>query len=191
MLRLYKSCDVYVSLHRAEGLGLGMAEAMSLGLPVIATAWSGNMTFMDHVNSCPVRYRLAPVLDTAVYRTTQLEDTTMWAEPEVEDAAHWMKRLFDDPALRLELGDCAQASMRRYNEEAATGKFLRELRRIAEQREASGRIGRRRGRDLHADLLKRSRLAKIQQLEMELNWLKKQPVVRVAMAARSLLRKIY
>src|SRR5690349_8242958 len=61
VLSLYASCDVFVSLHRAEGFGLGPFEAMRLGKPVIATAWSGNMTFMNRANSCLVRYRLVKV----------------------------------------------------------------------------------------------------------------------------------
>jgi len=55
-LSLYASCDVFVSLHRSEGLGLGLMESMALGKPVIGTAWSGNMTFMNHANSCLVGY---------------------------------------------------------------------------------------------------------------------------------------
>jgi glycosyltransferase involved in cell wall biosynthesis len=56
VLSFYASCDVYVSLHRAEGLGLGMMEAMALGKPVIATAWSGNMSFMTDTDSCLIGY---------------------------------------------------------------------------------------------------------------------------------------
>ena len=41
------ACDCYVSLHRSEGLGLTMAEAMAVGKPVVATAWSGNLDFMS------------------------------------------------------------------------------------------------------------------------------------------------
>ncbi|HSZ36690.1 MAG TPA: glycosyltransferase family 4 protein, partial [Acidimicrobiales bacterium] len=58
---LFNACDVYVSLHRSEGFGLGMAEAMALGKPVIATWYSGNCDFMTPVNSCPVGYRLRAV----------------------------------------------------------------------------------------------------------------------------------
>src|SRR5581483_6444927 len=60
-LTFYASCDVYVSLHRAEGLGLSLMEAMALGKPVIATAWSGNMSFMSDRDSCLVGCRLIPV----------------------------------------------------------------------------------------------------------------------------------
>src|SRR5262249_55488297 len=56
---LMAACDAYVSLHRAEGIGLTIADAMALGKPVIATDWSGNTDFMDVSNSFPVTYRLA------------------------------------------------------------------------------------------------------------------------------------
>ncbi|MGH7854182.1 MAG: glycosyltransferase family 4 protein [Candidatus Binatia bacterium] len=69
ILSLYASADVFVALHRSEGLGLGLMEAMSLGKPVIATAWSGNMSYMDDTNSCLVRYSLIEVEPTvAVYQ---------------------------------------------------------------------------------------------------------------------------
>ena len=47
------SCDCYVSLHRSEGLGLTMAEAMYFGKPVIATAYSGNLDFMNDGEQLP------------------------------------------------------------------------------------------------------------------------------------------
>ena len=58
---LQSVCDAYVSLHRSEGLGLGMAECMALGKPVIATGYSGNLEFMNHGNSCLVDFRMVPV----------------------------------------------------------------------------------------------------------------------------------
>ena len=53
---LESACDCFVSLHRSEGFGLSLAEAMYLGKPVIATHWSGNQDFMTADNSCPVGY---------------------------------------------------------------------------------------------------------------------------------------
>lgn len=62
LLALYKSCDCYLSLHRAEGFGRGMAEALLPGLEVIATGYSGNV---DHCRGNPaahlVDYKLVPV----------------------------------------------------------------------------------------------------------------------------------
>ena len=58
------ACDAYVSLHRSEGTGLTITDAMALGKPVIATSWSGNMDFMDVSNSFPVRYELVELQRT-------------------------------------------------------------------------------------------------------------------------------
>jgi glycosyltransferase involved in cell wall biosynthesis len=55
---LIENCDCYLTLHRSEGFGFTMAEAMSYGKPVIATDYSANTEFMDANNSLPVRYRL-------------------------------------------------------------------------------------------------------------------------------------
>ena len=66
VLRLYASCDVMLSLHRSEGLGLHLMEAMSLGTVVVATGWSGNCDFMTAENSIAIPYRLVPSEDRAL-----------------------------------------------------------------------------------------------------------------------------
>ena len=60
---MFAGCDCYVSLHRSEGFGNTLAEAMYLGKPVIATGYSGNMEFMTQQNSYPVDYTLRPIGD--------------------------------------------------------------------------------------------------------------------------------
>jgi len=93
MLSLMASCDCYVSLHRAEGFGLTMAEAMMAGKPVIATGYSGNMDFMDESNSYPVRYSLVR-LDEDIPPFSRGD---IWAEPDVEHAAALMIQLREGP----------------------------------------------------------------------------------------------
>src|SRR5262249_31725840 len=61
---LMAACDVYISLHRSEGTGLTITDAMALGKPVIATGWSGNMDFMSVANSYPVQYELVEIEET-------------------------------------------------------------------------------------------------------------------------------
>ena len=135
VLSLYASCDAFVSLHRAEGLGLGLMEAMALGKPVIATAWSGNMTFMDHANACLVGYELVPVDGSLpVYRRAFLGEGARWADPRVDEAAAWMKTLAGDVHLRSSIGAKAKADMARHHESAMRGHFVDEIRAIAEQR---------------------------------------------------------
>ena len=128
VLSLYASCDVFVSLHRAEGLGLGPLEAMALGKPVIATAWSGNMTYMNYVNSCPVRYRLVPAHgDQSQYQRETVGDSVRWADPDVAEAAAWMRRLASDTALREAIGRRAASDIAAFVEDAAQGCFVDEV----------------------------------------------------------------
>ena len=131
VLDLYASCDVFVSLHRAEGLGLGPMEAMAMGKAVIATGWSGNMTYMNHSNACPVGYRLIPVEGSIVdYSSQAFRKEAMWADPDVQQAAAWMRRLMDDPALRAAIGERARDDLARHHARAREGAFIDELRAI-------------------------------------------------------------
>ncbi len=110
VLSLYASCDVLLSLHRSEGLGLHLIEAMQLGKPVIATNWSGNLDFTTPENSRLIDYKLVPVVSThPSYAPKIIGDGQVWAEPDVEQAARAMRELADDPALRHHLGDRARA----------------------------------------------------------------------------------
>lgn len=121
VLALYASCDVLVSLHRAEGLGLSLLEAMSLGKPVVATAWSGNTDFMTGKNSCPVGYELVEVnASTQPAYASKRAGVQQWADPDVDAAAAWMRRLADHPVLRRTIGEQARSDAetirRRYDE---------------------------------------------------------------------------
>jgi glycosyltransferase involved in cell wall biosynthesis len=90
---LTASCDCYVSLHRSEGFGLTMAEAMAYGKPVIATGYSGNLDFMTNENSYLVAYR--PRLVGMGQRP--YPPTAEWAEPDVAHAAKLMRYVHDNP----------------------------------------------------------------------------------------------
>jgi glycosyltransferase involved in cell wall biosynthesis len=106
VLSLYECCDAYVSLHRAEGLGLCLLEAMAMGKPVIATAWSGNMEFMTDQNSCLVGFSFVPVRGSTqeAYRGEHIPSGSRWADPDVGEAARWMRRLVENPELRRQIG---------------------------------------------------------------------------------------
>ncbi|WDF69515.1 glycosyltransferase family 4 protein [Sphingobacterium oryzagri] len=101
---LMASCDVYVSLHRSEGFGLTMAEAMSLGKPVIATAYSANTEFMTAENSFLIPYTMIPAADD--YEIPGLENS--WADADISAAAAAMLLLKKDPDLRAEVGEKAK-----------------------------------------------------------------------------------
>jgi len=97
---LHMCADAFVSLHRAEGYGFGLAEAMFLGKPVVATGYSGNMEFMREGNSFPIGYRLVPVRDGDY----PFGEGQSWAEPDLEEAAQAMASLVRDPALGRAIG---------------------------------------------------------------------------------------
>jgi glycosyltransferase involved in cell wall biosynthesis len=99
----YGDNDCYVSLHRAEGLGIGMARAMAAGKPVIATGYSGNLEFMTGRNSVLVPFKRTEIGSNPVFAAKSI-----WAEPDVDAAADAIRAVRSDESLRRRLG--AQAA---------------------------------------------------------------------------------
>ncbi|MGC2064127.1 MAG: glycosyltransferase, partial [Thermodesulfovibrionales bacterium] len=123
---LVRCCDCFISLHRAEGFGRGMAEAMYLGKPVIATGYSGNVDFMNEENACLVRYDLIPVREGQYpYPAGQF-----WAEPDVSHAVDYMLKLLADKNYGRKLGAAASRYLRQFFNYRAMG--LKYKRRIDE-----------------------------------------------------------
>ena len=130
LLALMGACDAYVSLHRSEGFGLTMAEAMLLGKPTIGTAYSGNLDFMTRDNSYLIDCSLVPVGDAAA------PPGAVWAEPAVGHAAAVMRAVFEDPAAAAATGRRARAELReKLSHRAAGAQMAARLRAI---RAASG-----------------------------------------------------
>lgn len=97
---LMNACDAYVSLHRAEGFGLTMAEAMTLGKPVVATNYSSNTDFMDEENSFPVNYKMVKIRqDYGPYRKGNV-----WAEPDEGDAVRKMRLVYENQEVAARKG---------------------------------------------------------------------------------------
>jgi glycosyltransferase involved in cell wall biosynthesis len=150
VMRLYASCDAMVSLHRSEGLGLHLMEAMSLGRAVVATGWSGNMDFMTEENSVPVPCILVPVDPLHPhYQVERSRPGQVWAEPDVDVAARMLRRLFEEPAWRIELGGRAAKDMdarRRESARAATFAELEERLSASRRRSLAAAVWRTRWR---------------------------------------------
>ena len=117
--RLIAGADVLISLHRAEGFGLTMAEAMALGTPALATAATGNLDFMDE--SCGL---MVPWTPTTVADPQGIYRGQAWAEPDIEAAAEGLRRLRADPALGARL---AEAGRRRVAERLSPAAWLATL----------------------------------------------------------------
>jgi glycosyltransferase involved in cell wall biosynthesis len=131
LLALMNACNSYVSLHRSEGYGLTMAEAMLLGKPVIATNYSGNLDFMSDENSLLVKYDLV-TLD----RDYPPYDAGMrWARPSTSHAAECMRKVRDNPEWARELGVKAKADLaRRMSLKESGRKVADRLREIEGER---------------------------------------------------------
>jgi FkbM family methyltransferase len=126
--RLVASCDCYVSLHRSEGFGITIAEAMFLGKPVIATGYSGNLDFMTSENSYLVDFELVAIGPHAAPYPPEGQ----WAEPDLEHAAVLMRRVFEDRAGARRRARRGASDIRRTHSPQASGaRMAQRLRLIA------------------------------------------------------------
>jgi len=119
-MSMINAADCYVSLHRSEGLGLGMMEAMSMGKPVIATRYGGNTDFMHDDNSLLVSYKLIPVQEGA----EPYKPGWLWADADVYEAAEYMQKLYKDRIFCNDLGKRAEEYISNHYSQDA---FLRNL----------------------------------------------------------------
>ena len=125
---LEAACDCFVSLHRSEGFGLAIAEAMFLAKPVISTDWSAPAEFVTPDNGCPV---LANLVTLEQNHGPYAKGST-WADPDVAHAAEHMTRLFADRTLGARLGAAARATIEARFAPAVIGaRYRRRLEAIA------------------------------------------------------------
>lgn len=118
---LVAHCTAYVSLHRAEGLGLTVGEAMAWGKPVIATAYGGVTDFCTAENSFPVDWRPTVVTETVgPYR-----EGMVWADPDLDHAAALMRAVVDDPARAEAVGRRGAADIRVRHSPEVAGVHMR------------------------------------------------------------------
>ena len=110
MPNLYQAADCYVMPSRGEGWGRPYMEAMAMGLPVIATGWSGQTEFMNADNSCVLDYEVVEVPEPA-WRETPTYRGHKWAEPSFTHLRQLMRRAFEDRAAGRILGKAARAHL--------------------------------------------------------------------------------
>lgn len=114
------SLDGLIALHRSEGFGVHLAEAMWLGTPVIATGYSGNTDLMDADNSMLIGFSLTTVRDGGgIY-----PPGARWAEPDLDHAAECLRRLVTDEQLALRLAEQARATMASQPDDATVAREI-------------------------------------------------------------------
>ena len=134
MLSLMAGIDCYVSMHRSEGFGLGMAEAMAMAKPVIATAYSGNSEFVTERTGYPIPFTLKPVRRHEYVHT----EGQVWADPDEDACAAAMRAVMDRPeeaAARAEAGRAfVEARYGKANVGRIAAERLAEIRRLRDVR---------------------------------------------------------
>ncbi|WP_253189618.1 glycosyltransferase family 4 protein [Paraburkholderia fungorum] len=120
-------CDAYISLHRSEGFGRVIAEAMALGQPVVATNFSGNVDFCDPDTAFLVDGELVP-LRPGDYLFSEGQ---YWCDPDVSIAAQQLKRMIEDTPARKQIAQAGNARIQRdYSVEAVARAYQRRLSEI-------------------------------------------------------------
>ena len=123
---LMNACDCYISLHRSEGLGLTMAEAMLMAKPVIATGYSGNLDFMSKSNSLLVDYDLITIGGSCPEYVHQVyKEHAFWAHPSTEHAAASMRWVYENRDDARALGQKAQQEAQEVLSPTAAGRRMR------------------------------------------------------------------
>jgi glycosyltransferase involved in cell wall biosynthesis len=140
-------CDCFVSLHRSEGFGLAIAEAMYLGKPVITTAYSGNMDFTRPNNSFLVDYTMEPVgPGCAPYHPD-----CRWAEPCLESAIEQMRLVYESSEVSAKRAQAGAQFIRQFYSPEAIGRLIRE--RLTYIAQATGKPRKRPSRPVGEGLL--------------------------------------
>ncbi|WP_379966129.1 glycosyltransferase [Epilithonimonas sp. UC225_85] len=119
---LMNCCDCFVSLHRSEGFGLTMAEAMYLGKPVIATAYSANNEFMNINNSFPVKYKLVKTGDQYYFST----EKDIWADADIQHAAEQMSLVYNKEEIAAHIALQGQNDVKKFLSPELMGEKIKQ-----------------------------------------------------------------
>jgi FkbM family methyltransferase len=118
---LYAGSSCYVSLHRSEGFGLTVAEAMARAMPVISTNYSSTAEFLDETTGWPLPYRLVEVGKGH----HPYPPDAVWADPDLDAAAKAMREVADNPAEAARRGQAAREHILRTRSMSAAASWVR------------------------------------------------------------------
>jgi glycosyltransferase involved in cell wall biosynthesis len=121
VLSLINACDCLISLHRSEGFGLTLAEAMFLAKPVVCTAYSGNMDFTKPEHAFLVQYEMRRI----GAGSEPYDPDCYWAEPSIDHAVEQMRRVRGEEGLRLAFARAGQDYVRSLLSPAAIGEKMK------------------------------------------------------------------
>ncbi|MEM1313677.1 MAG: glycosyltransferase [Pseudomonadota bacterium] len=123
MSAMADACDVFLSLHRAEGFGLGPAEALARARAVVTTGYSAVTDFVTPQTGYPTPYELI-ALGPDDYADPEGQ---VWADPSVEAAAEALRAIYDDPAEARRRGEAGFALLKREHDLAVVGARMKAL----------------------------------------------------------------
>ncbi len=129
--KLIASADILVSLHRSEGFGLILAEAMLLGTPILCTGWSALPTFLPENCAVYVNYKLIDVDDPQ----GKYGNKGRWADPDLDDAVKKLENLIVNKELREKLSKKAQNHAQKYFSEKSFERWVMQSKAIKEYAE--------------------------------------------------------
>lgn len=130
VLGLIESSDLYASLHRSEGFGLTIAEAMLLDTPTLVTAWSGNMDFCTEENSFLVGYK--PIKVNSSHPEFQEFENSTWADADIQQTTQLLKSIFQNRDLLLKKKSICATQMQRCID---TNKYQHALQQLTEHKD--------------------------------------------------------
>lgn len=134
VLGLYHAADAFISLHRSEGFGRCIAEAMAYGRPVVVTNYSGTLDFAHEGTACVVDYKLVPIPRGAYL----LANEQVWADPDITHAAQHMLRLAEDADFRETIAKAGQRCiLDNFNLEVTGARYAARLAELEEKRKTA------------------------------------------------------
>jgi len=126
MFGLYKAVDCYVLATRGEGIGRPFLDAMNMGVPIIATGWSGHAEFLNQENSFPLRYKLKKIEEQYFLKYPGFYGAS-WAEPDLHHLKSLLKQIFQFPAAAGNKVEQAYQDLKKMSQKDIAGEISNRL----------------------------------------------------------------